>query len=90
MVESCVPLSETEKFKAWLEARMQAKFGKTIELDFSQFVIPKSLNWQDATHRKQYIEQITRLIEEQGATKIITYRKPQQGSYPAQITFKGE
>lgn len=89
VVESCVPLGETEKFKAWLEARMQAKFGKTVTLDFSQFVIPKSLNWQDATHRKRHIEQITRLIEEQGATKIITYRKPQQGSYPAQITFKG-
>lgn len=90
VVETCVPLREVEKFKSWLESRMTMKLGRDVVLDFSEFVIPTSLEWHNDTKRKQYIEHIIMLIEKQHARKIITYRKPQHGATPAQITFKGE
>ena len=88
-VEACKPLDFTESFRVWLERRMYARHGLEVSLDFSEFCIPESLQWDSKELRDQYISHIIRLIKS-GYRKIKTVHVPASGARSAHITFKGE
>lgn len=88
-VEACKPLEVNESFRVWLERRMLAKHGLEVSLDFSEFCIPSSLEWDTKELRDRYITHIIQLVKS-GYRKIKTVHVPAMGSKPAHITFKGE